>query len=107
VPYGAFRLQTVSRRNTLLWGQSLIYCGITVAANSARDIGARLMALTIWGKQAAGGSYAAIAALTNILATILAVRPPSSPSSQTRRKPGRLRQWEGADGAPRERQLGS
>lgn len=30
------------------------------------------MALTIWGSKASGGSYAAIAALTNIPATILA-----------------------------------
>jgi len=44
-----------------------------MAANSARDVGGRLMVLTIWGKQAAGGPYAAIAALTNIPATILAV----------------------------------
>lgn len=42
-----------------------------VAANTARDVGARLMALTIWGSQAAGGPYAAIAALTNIPATLL------------------------------------
>jgi hypothetical protein len=28
--------------------------------------------MTIWGKQASGGSYAAIAALTNIPATLLA-----------------------------------
>jgi hypothetical protein len=44
-----------------------------VAANSARDVGGRLMALTIWGKEASGGSYAAIAALTNIPATLCAV----------------------------------
>ena len=31
------------------------------------------MALTIWGMPAGGGSYAAIAALTNIPATLLAV----------------------------------
>lgn len=30
------------------------------------------MAMTIWGRQAAGGPYAAIAALTNIPATVLA-----------------------------------
>jgi hypothetical protein len=30
------------------------------------------MALTIWGRQAAGGPYAAISALTNIPATVLA-----------------------------------
>jgi len=52
-----------------IWG----FSPANMAANSARDIGGRLMALTIWGKQAGGGSYAAIAALTNILATILAV----------------------------------
>ncbi|KAJ7027381.1 putative aquaporin 2 [Mycena alexandri] len=42
-----------------------------LAANAARDVGGRLVALTVWGKPAAGGSYAAIAALTNIPATLL------------------------------------
>jgi len=51
-----------------IWG----YAPANLAANSARDIGARLMALTIWGTEAAGGRYAAIAALTNIPATLLA-----------------------------------
>jgi len=51
-----------------IWG----YAPANIAANSARDVGARLMALTIWGTQAAGGPYAAIAALTNIPATLLA-----------------------------------
>ncbi|KAI0780180.1 aquaporin-like protein [Fomes fomentarius] len=45
---------------------------VGVATNSARDVGARLMALTIWGREAGGGPYAAITALTNILATFLA-----------------------------------
>ncbi|KAF5381997.1 hypothetical protein D9615_004329 [Tricholomella constricta] len=53
---------------TAIWGFSL--AGLT--ANSARDIGGRLMAMTIWGRKAAGGRYAAIAALTNIPATLLA-----------------------------------
>ncbi|KAJ7692583.1 hypothetical protein B0H17DRAFT_1061320 [Mycena rosella] len=43
-----------------------------LAANAARDVGGRLAALTIWGMPAAGGSYAALAALTNIPATLLA-----------------------------------
>ncbi|KAF8173219.1 putative aquaporin 2 [Mycena galopus ATCC 62051] len=43
-----------------------------LAANAARDVGGRLTALTVWGMPAAGGSYAAIAALTNIPATLLA-----------------------------------
>nr|GAT58681.1 glycerol uptake [Mycena chlorophos] len=43
-----------------------------LAANSARDVGGRLAALTIWGRQAGGGSYAAVAALTNIPATLIA-----------------------------------
>lgn len=43
-----------------------------VATNTARDLGARLGAMTIWGTKASGGSYAAIAALTNIPATLLA-----------------------------------
>lgn len=42
-----------------------------VAANAARDVGGRLAAVTIWGTKAGGGSYAALAALTNIPATIL------------------------------------
>ena len=45
----------------------------SVAANSARDIGARLMVLTVWGLKAGGGSYAALAALTNIPATIVGI----------------------------------
>ena len=44
----------------------------TVATNTARDVGARLMAITIWGLEAGGGAYAAITALTNIAATLLA-----------------------------------
>lgn len=52
---------------TAIWG----YAPGNIAANSARDVGARLMAMTIWGRQAAGGPYAAIAALTNIPATLL------------------------------------
>ena len=44
-----------------------------VSTNTARDVGARLMVLTIWGLPAGGGSYAAIAALANIPATLLGV----------------------------------
>jgi len=48
--------------------------GVTaLAANPARDIGGRLAALTIWGREAAGGRYAAIAALTAFPATILGI----------------------------------
>ncbi|KAI0041921.1 aquaporin-like protein [Auriscalpium vulgare] len=43
-----------------------------LAANAARDVGGRLAAISIWGLKASGGRYAAIAALTNIPATILA-----------------------------------
>ncbi|KAI0745100.1 aquaporin-like protein [Earliella scabrosa] len=53
----------------MVWG----YATVGIATNAARDVGARLMALTIWGLPASGGSYAAIAALTNIPATLLAV----------------------------------
>jgi len=42
-----------------------------LAANTARDLGGRIMALIVWGKPASGGRYAAIAALTNIPATLL------------------------------------
>ncbi|OCH92657.1 aquaporin-like protein [Obba rivulosa] len=52
----------------VIWG----YSPAGLAANSARDVGGRLAALTIWGSQASGGRYAAISALTNIPATLLA-----------------------------------
>ncbi|PBK88339.1 aquaporin-like protein [Armillaria gallica] len=44
-----------------------------LAANAARDVGGRLAALTIYGRQASGGPYAALAALTNIPATMVGV----------------------------------
>jgi glycerol uptake facilitator-like aquaporin len=52
----------------IVWGFSVN----GIAANSARDVGGRLMAITIWGTRASGGAYAALAAITNIPATILA-----------------------------------
>jgi len=53
---------------TAIWG----FAPNGLAANTARDVGGRLAAIAIWGRKANGGSYAAIAALTNILATVLA-----------------------------------
>jgi len=53
---------------TVIWG----FSPATLAANTARDLGGRFMAMTIWGTEAAGGRYAAIAALTNIPATVFA-----------------------------------
>jgi glycerol uptake facilitator-like aquaporin len=53
---------------TAIWG----FAVNGVAINTARDLGGRLFAITVWGKAANGGTYAAIAALTNIPATILA-----------------------------------
>ena len=44
-----------------------------VSTNTARDLGSRFMVMSIWGRAASGGSYAAIAALTNIPATLCAV----------------------------------
>jgi len=43
-----------------------------VSLNTARDVGARLAAMTIWGMEAKGGPYSAISALVNIPATMLA-----------------------------------
>jgi hypothetical protein len=43
-----------------------------IALNTARDVGCRLWAMSVWGMPASGGKYAAIAALTNIPLTILA-----------------------------------
>lgn len=53
----------------IIWG----YAPVGIAANTARDVGGRMMAVAIWGTKANGGAYAAIAALTNILATIVAL----------------------------------
>ncbi|THH27705.1 hypothetical protein EUX98_g6482 [Antrodiella citrinella] len=49
-----------------IWG----YSPIGLAANAARDVGGRLAVLTLWGRGASGGSYAAISSLTNIPATL-------------------------------------
>jgi len=53
---------------TAIWG----FSSNGLAANTARDVGGRLAAIAIWGTKANGGRYAAIAALTNILATVAA-----------------------------------
>jgi len=52
----------------VIWG----YAPVGLAANTARDVGGRFMAMSIWGSRASGGSYAAIAALTNIPSMLLA-----------------------------------
>jgi glycerol uptake facilitator-like aquaporin len=49
-----------------IWG----FATVGLSANSARDVGGRLAAMSIWGSKASGGKYAAIAALTNIPATL-------------------------------------
>jgi hypothetical protein len=46
---------------------------IGLAANAARDVGGRFAAITIWGSRAAGGTYALLAALTSIPATMAAM----------------------------------
>jgi len=51
-----------------IWG----YAINGLAANSARDVGGRLANMTIYGMKASGGSYAALAALTNIPAMLFA-----------------------------------
>jgi len=53
----------------VIWG----FAVPAIALNTARDVGARLLAVTYWGRAAAGGPYAAIAALTNIPATLFSV----------------------------------
>ncbi|KAF8486092.1 aquaporin-like protein [Russula ochroleuca] len=53
---------------TAIWG----FSSNGLAANTARDVGGRLVAIAVWGTKANGGKYAAIAALTNILATVAA-----------------------------------
>ncbi|KAH9960826.1 aquaporin-like protein [Russula dissimulans] len=53
---------------TAIWG----FASNGLAANTARDLGGRLVAIAVWGTRASGGRYAAIAALTNIPATVAA-----------------------------------
>ena len=55
--------------SVVVWG----YAPNGLATNAARDLGARLMAMTIWGKGASGGNYAAISALTNIVSVWVGV----------------------------------
>ena len=51
----------------MIWG----FAGVGVSLNTARDVGGRIAALSIWGSEAAGGNYAAIAALVNIPAMLI------------------------------------
>lgn len=51
-----------------IWG----FVPVGLSTNTARDLGARFMTMTIWGRGASGGAYAAIAALANIPATFSA-----------------------------------
>ena len=53
----------------IIWG----YAPVGIAANTARDVGGRMMAVAIWGTKASGGAYGAIAALTNILASFVSL----------------------------------
>ncbi|KAJ3551987.1 hypothetical protein NM688_g4395 [Phlebia brevispora] len=53
----------------VIWG----FSPVGLATNTARDLGARFMTMSIWGIKASGGTYAAIAALTNIPATLCAI----------------------------------
>lgn len=65
VPTSLFSVVIALGYAMIIWG----YAPVGIAANTARDVGGRMMAVAIWGSKASGGPYAAIAALTNILAT--------------------------------------
>ena len=52
----------------VVWG----FAPVGISANAARDLGGRFAALTLFGSEANGGNYAAIAALTNIPAILFA-----------------------------------
>lgn len=58
-----------------------------VVANSARDIGARLVCSMFWGSECFPSRYSALAALTNIPATLLGVGLYTFFLSDTRRPP--------------------
>lgn len=65
VPTSFFSVIIALGYGMIIWG----YAPIGLAANTARDIGGRMMAIAIWGTKASGGPYAALSALTNIFAT--------------------------------------
>jgi len=69
VPTSFFSVVIALGYAMIIWG----YAPIGLAANTARDVGGRMMAVAIWGPKASGGTYAAISALTNILATWVAL----------------------------------
>lgn len=69
VPTSSFSVVIALGYATIIWG----YAPNGIAANTARDVGGRMMAMAIWGTKASGGTYGAIAALTNILATGVAL----------------------------------
>jgi len=69
VPTSFFSVVIALGYAMIIWG----YAPIGLAANTARDVGGRMMAVAIWGPKASGGTYAAIGALTNILATWVAL----------------------------------
>ncbi|KAF9507353.1 hypothetical protein BS47DRAFT_1321320 [Hydnum rufescens UP504] len=54
---------------TMVWG----FAPATIATNTARDLGARFAAVSIWGTEAWGGHYPAISAFTSLLSTLVAV----------------------------------
>ncbi|KII90024.1 hypothetical protein PLICRDRAFT_29179 [Plicaturopsis crispa FD-325 SS-3] len=49
-----------------IWG----FSPVGIAANTARDLGGRFAAMSIYGMKASGGTYAALTALTNIPAQL-------------------------------------
>jgi len=53
----------------IIWG----FAVPGIALNTARDVGSRFWAMTVWGQKAAGGSYSAVTALTNIPATLFGI----------------------------------
>lgn len=62
----------------------------SVATNTGRDLGARLACGAIWGRECFPAKYSAIAALTNIPATVLAIGAYTFFLSDTRRPPAQL-----------------
>lgn len=68
---------------TIVWGNAYG----SVSLNTARDLGARFACGAIWGKECYPKKYTALAALTNIPGTLLAVAIYTFFLSDTRRPP--------------------
>ena len=85
---------------TIVWGNAYG----SIALNTARDLGARFACGAIWGRECFPAKYTALAALTNIPGTLIAIamytfflsdtrRPPALVALSTHLEEEKMRHW--------------